>query len=120
MSKYSSDRKVKIGQVGRMSEAKAAKQLNARLTPASGALAGAKGDMTADNYLIEAKSTVNKSMSLKLLWLQKITHESLTTGKVPAVSVRFTTEYGDAVHGGDWVMMPASQFKELMDVELPE
>lgn len=120
MSKYDSDRVVKIGQVGRASEAKAAKSLAARLTPASGALAGAKGDMTTKDYLIEAKSTINKSMSLKLLWLQKIQHEALTTGKTPALSVRFTTEYGDAVQGGDWVMIPASEFKELTDASSNE
>lgn len=117
MSKYLSDREVKIGQRGRASEAKAAKSFSARLTPASGAMAGAKGDMTVGEYLIEAKSTVNKSMSLKLLWLEKITHEAITTGKIPAVSVRFTNDYGDAVRGGDWVMMPASEFKELTNAQ---
>lgn len=117
MSKYSNANQPKIGHVGRVSEAKVAKKLAARLTPASGALAGAKGDMSVNNYLIEAKSTVKRSLSLKLDWLEKINHEALSTGKVPALSVRFTTEYGDEVRGGNWVMIPESEFKELMDAK---
>lgn len=104
----------KIGQVGRKSEDKLAKSLGAKVTPASGAMSSAKGDMVHRDFLIEAKSTVNKSMSLKFEWLEKVTQEALETGKTPALSIRFTDSDGKAVRSGDWVAVPRTIYEEFV------
>lgn len=103
----------KIGQVGRKSENKLAKSLGAKVTPASGAMDSAKGDMVHREFLIEAKSTVNKSLSVKLEWLEKVTQESLETGKTPALSIRFTDNDGKALRCGDWVAVPRYVYEEI-------
>ena len=52
----------RIGKSGTKSEKRLSKDLGARLRPASGAMEGAKGDMTIGECLIEAKSTINATM----------------------------------------------------------
>ena len=70
-----------IGKVGRVAETKTGKRLGGRMVAASGAMIGVKGDIDLDDFLVENKSTVNGSMSLKLQWLQKISHEALGRSK---------------------------------------
>jgi hypothetical protein len=45
-------RKPKIGETGRASERRLSKSLGAKLRPASGAMAGAKGDMAIGKELL--------------------------------------------------------------------
>lgn len=108
-------RKAAIGTTGRKSEQRLAKALGARLTPNSGALAGAKGDMKLGSFLIEAKSTVNDSLGLKFAWLAKIAREARETGKRPALALSFTTADGRAVTDGEWVCLPRRVFEDLLD-----
>lgn len=103
-----------IGDTGRMSEKKVARSLGGRLTPASGAMDGAKGDIVLEDFLIEAKSTVNESVSIKYSWLGKICTEAMMDTKKPALSVRFVTGDGRAVRDGDWVMLRRTDFEELI------
>lgn len=100
------------GTHGQVAEKRTAKRLAADLTPASGAIDGAKGDMATCDMLIENKATKNASMSLKLDWLQKIAHEAEGKGKQPALAVQFVTTDGKPVRDGAWVMVPEWVFKE--------
>lgn len=105
--------KKNIGTTGRMSEKRVAKSLNGRLTPASGALSGAKGDIHLTDYLVEAKATEKDSMSVKLAWLTKIAAEARSEGKEPALSISFVTGDGRPVFDGEWVAVPKSVFEEM-------
>jgi len=100
---------------GRPSEKNTAKRLGGRLTPASGAVEGAKGDIVLDDFLVEAKSTIKNSISLKLDWLLKITGEARKVGKTPALAITFTTGNGRPVHNGRYVIIREDDFKELID-----
>lgn len=104
-----------IGRAGRRSEKRVAKQLGARQTPASGAMVGAKGDIEHRSFLLEAKSTICESLSLKLDWLAKISGEARAVGKTPAVTIDFVHGDGEARVYGEWVLVPAAVFRELAD-----
>jgi len=98
---------------GTNSERLVAKRLGGRTRPASGALEGCKGDVELNTYLLEAKSTIHKSMSVKLDWLLKIEAEALAEQKMPALSVTFVDATGSPVRGGKWVLVRESEFREL-------
>lgn len=98
---------------GNTSEKRLAKSMKGRLTPGSGALDGAKGDISLGNLLIECKSTINASISLKYAWLQKIMKEAKGTNQMPAVTISFVNGSGEVKHDGDWVMIPKTLFDEL-------
>ena len=100
------------GTAGRRSEKRVAKEVGGRQTIASGAIEGAKGDIELPDVLMEAKSTVKNSVSIKFDWLSKITGEARSQGKIPALSVSFTTPTGARIVGGDWVMVPMAVWKE--------
>lgn len=105
----------RIGDAGRASEAKVGKSLGAKMRPASGAMEGLKGDMTLGDFLIESKSTVGASMSIKHAWLGKISSEAMFSGKQPALTVTFTWPDGSPVNYGEWVMVPLHVWKGLID-----
>lgn len=104
-----------IGHNGRVSERKTAKRMGGVLTPASGAMSGAKGDIKKGKFLIEAKATKNDSMSVKKEWLCKIYQEALEQGKEPALSIVFTDEAGNSGRRDRWVAIPEALFLELTD-----
>jgi len=103
-----------IGKAGRKSEKRLAKTLGARQRPASGAMVGAKGDISFNNILLEAKSTTRNSISIKLAWLLKITHEARSEDKIPALSLSFTRANGNPYPDGEWVALPLHQYLELL------
>lgn len=105
--------KNKIGETGNQSEKKTAKRLGGKPTPASGALAGAKGDIELPKFLVEAKSTIKESISIKREWLMKISGEALAKGKAPALVVTFTTENGTPKPRGKWILITEQTFREL-------
>lgn len=105
---------MKIGEAGRAAEKKFATRVGGRLTPNSGA-AGSKGDVRRGDSLIEVKSTIHSSIVLHLDWLLKIAHEAGFTGKRPALSILFTTKSGDAKPNGKWVMIPETDYLEMVD-----
>jgi hypothetical protein len=76
---------------------------------------GFKGDLVLSKFLIEAKSTVADSLSLKFDWLAKINREARSVNKRPALTVSFTTGNGQAIPNGEWVLIPMALFKEIVD-----
>ena len=105
----------RIGDAGRASEKAVAKSIGARLRPASGAMEGAKGDMTVADFLIEAKSTTANSISIQYADLGKISNEALSLTKRPALTVTFTDHRGRSVNYGEWVLVPLRVWTELVD-----
>lgn len=103
-----------IGKAGRASETKLTKALGGRARPASGAMAGAKGDIDLGTILMEAKSTTNDSISLKLDWLIKIAIEARDIDKTPALTVSFVKADGSPQRDGQWVLVPMSLWKEKL------
>ena len=106
-----------IGAEGLAAEKRIAKRVEGRQMPGSGAMQGAKGDVTLPDVLLEVKSTVNDSLSLKLEWLAKITGEARAVGKEPALSVLFTTGDGRPRKDGAWVMVTERYFNELQELK---
>lgn len=101
---------------GKASEKKLAKSIGARLTPASGAIDSAKGDMKVGEFLIESKSTIHESIKLDRDFFLKIAHEARFSGKVPALSVSFVNGDGSPRKEGEWVCLPLSVFKTIADI----
>ena len=114
---YLDRQKENIGTRGRKSESRTSKRLTGKLTAASGASAGSKGDITLPEFLLENKSTVKASLSIKLDWLRKIATEALGVCKEPALSIQFTDEKGRPVRNGNWVMIREDTFRELTEGE---
>ena len=104
----------KIGKAGRASEQRLARQLGGRARPGSGAMEGAKGDIAFGAVLLEAKSTINQTISLKKSWLDKIGMEARSEGKMPALAVSFIMPDGSPIMGGEWVLIPRHRFEELI------
>ncbi|ANO57623.1 hypothetical protein [Vibrio phage vB_VhaS-a] len=104
---------------GLKSEKRVASKMGSRLTIGSGAKDGQKSDATLDagdyKFRIESKATKNKSFSVKKEILDKIRHEALDTGRIPALTVSFTNELGEALQGGDFVMIPMWLFNEVFN-----
>ncbi len=106
-------RQARIGEAGRRAERHTAKRLGARLTPGSGS-GNLKGDFYTEVMHVEAKSTQNQSISLKLDWLKKITKIGRARAKSPAVTITFTTADGRPKPNGTWVLIPEGLFNELI------
>jgi len=102
----------KQGRQGHGRKAEKAFVRKVRLTPASGAMSGAKGDVVTPEVLIEVKSTVHGSLSVKKEWLDKITGEAMATNKIPALAINFVTGSGEPVSNGAWVAVPVWAFTE--------
>ena len=102
----------RIGSTGRRSEARLAQRLQGRLQPASGAMLGAKGDVSLPAVLLEAKSTTGGMLPVRHAWLAKIAKEARAAGKIPALGITFTTGDGRPVPDGAWVAIPEWLFKE--------
>jgi hypothetical protein len=72
------------------------------------------GDIVLDEYLIEHKATVHRSLSLKYEWLSKITRLASSRSRRAALQISFVTPEGHPISGdASWVMVPVSVFKEL-------
>lgn len=101
---------------GTRAEAHTSKRLGGKLTPASGAMEGVKGDIRVGHeLLVEHKATIHDSMTVPLDWFAKIAKEALQAGRVPAVAINFTTANGKPRRDGSWVAIPEWLFKELLD-----
>lgn len=90
-----------------------ASDIRGRTQPGSGCLDGAKGDIVVREFLIESKSTVAQSLSVKLEWLKKIEGEALIKGKVPVLAIQFVNPDGTPVPGGRWMAVPEHVFTDL-------
>lgn len=104
---------------GKASEKRIAKTVGGRLTPASGAMRGAKADSRnfgpLGKEIIESKSTVNLTLPLDLGWLVKVAHEARGAGARPLLTLSFVTPEGKARPSGDWVAMPMADYQELIE-----
>lgn len=96
---------------GQRSERRVAKKLGSRPNPGSGALPGAKGDVTRPKFLIELKATGKESYRIEKKVLDKIKKEALDKNRVPALGVSFVTESGEARENGDWIALPLWFFR---------
>lgn len=109
------------GRSGRKAETNLAARLNGKAQPASGAMLGVKGDVKKDTaehrLLLENKSTIKDSLSLKKEWLDKIYQEALEQGRTPALSIQFTDGAGNSDKRGRWIMVPESVFAEMADLD---
>ena len=94
------------GRHGTRSERRVAKKLKAKLTPASGTKAGAKGDSVLPELLIESKATVHDSMVIKASWLRKIAEEAIQKNRYPGLTISFVTGSGAVRPQGDWLLVP--------------
>lgn len=100
---------------GNKSEKRILEDMGAEQTIGSGAFAGMKSDGVKGPMRIECKSTVGKSMGIKLEWLEKIRQEALETGKTPMVTLSYVDSEGKPKPGGDWIMMPRYLLQDFMD-----
>lgn len=106
---------------GKSYEKHAAKKMGAKLQPASGALATAKGDLKLvrkkHRFLIESKSTTDASLAMKLAWLVKISEEAHAKGMEPALLFAYVLPDGRPVPNAatEWVAIPKQLFMELTE-----
>ena len=99
---------------GTRAEIQASKRLGGRLQHGSGNHSHSKGDILTAGFLIESKSTVAESLSVKVDWLRKIAKEAADVSKEPALILQFVDGNGKVLREGGWVMVPERVFKELL------
>jgi len=99
---------------GQKAERLTSKRLGGQARAGSGSVEGFKGDIEVAEFLLENKSTINKSISLKLEWLDKISREARSEGKTPGLSIQFVDTQGKPVRHGRWVMIPEDEFYEFI------
>lgn len=102
---------------GTKAEKRLAHRLGAILTPASGALDHAKGDMVLGNFRNESKSTIHDSIRVKLDDLLKISQEALEKGEQPSLTIQFVTRDGRIRHQGSWVLVPEQVYRSIANDE---
>lgn len=104
-----------------------AKALGGRIQPGSGSKDGFKGDVRDvgtpfNQFLIECKRTEDQSLRIQARWLNKITTEA-GIDREPALAIQFEanvlrrlTDVGQITAEADWVAIPRSVFKRLLDM----
>lgn len=104
-----------------------AKALGGRTQPGSGAKSGFKGDVRdvatpLTEFLVECKRTEDQSLRVEARWLNKITTEA-GPEREPALAIQFDetvmrrlTQNGQVTAEADWIAIPRSVFKRLLDV----
>ena len=107
----------KIGGTGIKAEKNTAKRTGGKLTPASGAMDGHKGDFTLPGILAENKSTTRDSFSVQYEELQKIAAEARAVGMSPALFFQFTRGDGTPLPSGKWVCIPEHIWEEIKDAQ---
>lgn len=109
---------------GSASEKRIAKELDAKLMPASGAIPGCKSDLVLDDkefpyrFRGECKATINDQLMIQRKWFIKIQHEALERNQLPLVFLSFVFGNGQPKQNGDWVAMRVEDFEDLLS-ELP-
>lgn len=105
--------KVDNGRAGRNAEKNMARRTKGRQQIGSGAIEGMKGDIIMGEFLIENKTTVGDSFSIKRDWLYKIYQEALEKTMNPAFSFQFTDARGNSEKRERWVCITEALFLEL-------
>lgn len=88
-------------------EKRLAKAVGGRTTPASGAFWAHKGDVQADDILIEHKWTGKDRYTVKADTLDKISTEAILAGRTPV----FMMDVG----GTSWVFLHEGDFLEMRE-----
>ena len=79
---------MQVKKKSQLQEKSVAKDLNARVVVASGALWGSKGDVRHDNLLVECKTTDKDFYSLTIATWEKIEKEAIKDGlRIPVMCV---------------------------------
>jgi len=86
----------------RIQEKKLGSKMGGRVQPASGAIPMHKGDVRTPTYIIEAKRTDKKQMTLKEEWLSKISKEAARADKIPMLAIE--------IGGKRWVILDEDDF----------
>lgn len=96
-------------------EDRVAKELSGRVTPASGALWGAKGDVRNDVFLVECKTTGERFYTLTFNTWDKIYREAIKDGlRIPVMCI-------DLENGGKrFAVMCSKDIPKELTVELTE
>lgn len=77
-----------IRRLSKRQESKVAKELSGKVTPASGALWGAKADVRNDTFLVECKTTEKDFYSLTFNTWDKIYHEAIKDSlRIPVMCI---------------------------------
>ena len=98
--------------IGKLGEKHLQKELGGKLTPGSRV-----GDLQySDFLLIEKKSTVNKSISLKKDHLDKIECIAFENRRTPALVVEFETTKR-SFRPSQWAVIPLDFLKELLELK---
>lgn len=86
--------------------------MSGKQTANSGASAFSKGDVKADNWLIECKTLTEpkKSHTIKREWLEKNAEEAFAMNK-PYNALAF--DFGD---GDNYFIVDAKTFKKIVDI----
>jgi len=105
-----------VPDISKKQEKELARDMKGHRISGSGAVHYSKGDIELPGYLVEAKTTAKKSISITVKWLDKIFMEAMAKGKEPALAIRLPTDKAPK----DWVMVPKSEFKELTDEPVHE
>ncbi len=74
---------------------------------ASGAFWSRKGDVRTSMFLIEAKTTSNKSISVKKEWLEKIRREAIMDSRMPLLALE--------IDGLNCVILLEDDFDDLLE-----
>ena len=77
-----------------------------RRVPGSGSSPRADGDVSTDEFLIEAKLTEQKGYRVTHAVLEKITREAMGAGKTPLLELEFTAPDVYAGMPRRWVLVP--------------
>jgi hypothetical protein len=104
-----------IGGAGRRGEAGFARRTGGRARPASGATAGAKGDVVVGDALVEVKTTTAGSLRVRHDWFAKIAHEARCAGRLPALALVFVGADGRPLKDGAWVAVPEHWWRDLVE-----
>jgi len=73
-------------------EKRLAKDLGAKRTPKSGAIATSPSDMIKGQYVLESKATSKKSINLKKEWLAQLKQNPMLLDKIPVLIIEFSKE----------------------------
>lgn len=73
----------------RLQERRAAKDYNGTVTPGSGNGWKQKADVHAENWLIECKTTLKDSYSLKISDFWKVYYQAVIENKLPIMEIEF-------------------------------
>lgn len=99
---------------GQKAEKRTIKKIKAKPQPASGAFPGMPNDGIKGKYLIEIKSTVKKSISIKREWFESLDENAMFTGKTGALILVFDAERQTvSMPYEEWVAVPLGVFERL-------